>query len=74
MVSLYAEPRKIVDVDETVVPAISYGTEVWLFQNGGHDVIICEPGDISRAHKPNEWTGVDELQALSSHDKTRCNG
>ena len=70
MVSLYAEPRKIVDADETVVPAISYGTEAGLFQNGGHDVIIMP----SRAHKPNEWTGVDELQALSSHDKTRCNG
>jgi len=41
--------------------AVSYGTEAGLFQQAGIDSIICGPGDISRAHKPNEYLLTDEL-------------
>jgi acetylornithine deacetylase len=43
--------------------AVSYGTEAGLFQAAGIPAIICGPGDISRAHKPEEYLTVDELHA-----------
>ena len=43
-------------------PAVSYGTEAGLFQQAGLDAIICGPGDIARAHRPDEYVTRDELQ------------
>lgn len=43
--------------------AVSYGTEAGLFQNAGIDSVICGPGDIGRAHKPNEFILASELEA-----------
>ncbi len=45
------------------LPAVSYGTEAGLFQRAGIDAIICGPGDIGRAHKPDEYILIDELMA-----------
>ncbi len=41
--------------------AVSYGTEAGLFQEAGIDAIICGPGDISRAHRPDEYITRGEL-------------
>jgi len=41
--------------------AVSYGTEAGLFQQAGIDAIICGPGDIGRAHKPDEFILASEL-------------
>lgn len=46
--------------------AVSYGTEAGLYQAAGIDAIICGPGDIGRAHRPNEFILVDELMACQS--------
>jgi acetylornithine deacetylase len=43
--------------------AVSYGTEAGLYQAAGLDAIICGPGDIGRAHKPDEYIEEDELSA-----------
>lgn len=43
--------------------AVSYGTEAGLFQQAGIDAIICGPGDIGRAHRPNEFIETSELAA-----------
>ncbi len=43
--------------------AVSYGTEAGLYQAAGIDSIICGPGDISRAHRANEFITRDELSA-----------
>lgn len=43
--------------------AVSYGTEAGLFQRAGIDAIICGPGKIGRAHKPDEYILIDELGA-----------
>ena len=48
------------------LPAVSYGTEAGLFQRAGIDAIICGPGEISRAHKPDEFILVDELLACQA--------
>jgi acetylornithine deacetylase len=41
--------------------AVSYGTEAGLYQAAGIPAVICGPGDISRAHKPEEYLTRGEL-------------
>lgn len=43
--------------------AVSYGTEASLYQQAGIDAIICGPGDIAHAHRPNEYVAISELAA-----------
>lgn len=43
--------------------AVSYGTEAGLYQQAGIEAIICGPGDIARAHKPDEFILTSELAA-----------
>ena len=43
--------------------AVSYGTEAGLFQAAGFDAVICGPGDIARAHRPDEYITRGELGA-----------
>lgn len=42
---------------------VSYGTEAGIYQDAGIASMVCGPGDIARAHKPDEWIGGDELDA-----------
>ena len=46
--------------------AVSFGTEAGLYQEAGIASIICGPGDIGRAHKPNEYILLDELMACQT--------
>ncbi|MBX5223575.1 acetylornithine deacetylase [Rhizobium sp. NLR8a] len=46
--------------------AVSYGTEAGLFQRAGMDAIICGPGDIARAHRPDEFILKGELLACQA--------
>ena len=48
---------------EVPLAAVSYGTEAGLYQAAGFDAIICGPGDIDRAHKPDEYILTSELAA-----------
>ncbi len=48
---------------EAPLAAVSYGTEAGLYQAAGIDAIICGPGDIARAHKPDEYVTRGELAA-----------
>ncbi|MBZ9905548.1 acetylornithine deacetylase [Mesorhizobium sp. BR115XR7A] len=48
---------------EAPLTAVSYGTEAGLYQAAGLDAIICGPGDIGRAHKPDEYILASELTA-----------
>ncbi|WP_306152158.1 acetylornithine deacetylase [Roseovarius sp. MMSF_3281] len=45
------------------LPAVSFGTEAGLFQQAGVPAIICGPGDIARAHRPEEYLTLPELRA-----------
>jgi acetylornithine deacetylase len=40
---------------------VSYGTEAGLFQKMGVPTVICGPGDIAEAHRPNEFVALDQL-------------
>lgn len=42
--------------------AVSFGTEAGLFQAAGIPSVICGPGDIARAHRPEEYLTRDELR------------
>jgi acetylornithine deacetylase len=42
--------------------AVSYCTEAGLFQESGIPSIICGPGSIDDAHKPDEFIAISEMQ------------
>ena len=42
--------------------AVAYGTEASFFQEGACPSVICGPGDIAQAHKPNEFIAVSEIE------------
>ncbi len=42
--------------------AVSYCTEAGLFQEIGIPTVICGPGDIAQAHKPDEFIAVEQLR------------
>ncbi len=43
--------------------AVSFATEAGHFQLAGLPTIVCGPGSIEQAHKPDEFLAVDQLQA-----------
>ena len=46
------------------VRKVGYGTEAGLFQNAGVPAILCGPGEIEQAHRPDEFVTLDQI--------TRC--
>ncbi len=42
---------------------VPFGTEAGLFQEMGMDVVVCGPGSIAQAHKPDEYVSLDQLEA-----------
>ena len=40
---------------------VSFGTEAGLFQQLGMSAVICGPGSIAQAHKPDEFIELDQL-------------
>ena len=51
---------------------VPFGTEAGLFQSAGISSIICGPGSIDQAHKPDEFIATDQLAAcLGMLDKLR---
>lgn len=43
--------------------AVSYGAEAGLFQEAGISTVICGPGSISQAHRPNEFIEISQIEA-----------
>jgi len=42
---------------------VSYGTEGSQFQRAGIPTVICGPGSIEQAHKPNEFVALEQIAA-----------
>jgi acetylornithine deacetylase len=40
---------------------VAFGTESGLFQQGGMPAVVCGPGSIEQAHKPNEYVDLDQI-------------
>jgi len=45
------------------IEAVAYGTEAGHFQNYGIPAVICGPGSIEQAHRPDEFCALSELEA-----------
>ncbi|PXW72065.1 acetylornithine deacetylase [Loktanella sp. PT4BL] len=45
---------------------VAFGTEAGLFQALGSHVVVCGPGSIQQAHKPDEYLEIDQLDACMS--------
>tara|TARA_B100000035_G_scaffold313897_1_gene328681 strand:+ start:1 stop:978 length:978 start_codon:yes stop_codon:yes gene_type:complete len=41
--------------------AVSFGTEAGIFNEIGFETIVCGPGSIKQAHKPNEFVEIKQL-------------
>jgi len=41
---------------------VSYGTEASQFQRAGMPAVVCGPGSIAQAHKPNEFVALEQLE------------
>jgi acetylornithine deacetylase len=41
---------------------VSFGTEGGLFQEAGIPTVICGPGSIEQAHKPDEFIALDQVR------------
>ena len=42
---------------------VAFGTEAGIFQNAGVSAVVCGPGSIAQAHKPDEFIAKDQLVA-----------
>ena len=48
------------------------GTEAGLFQEIGIPTVVCGPGSIEQAHKPDEYVEIDQLdQCLDMLEKLK---
>ena len=47
---------------ENSVTTVPFGTEAGLFQKLGISTVVCGPGHIAQAHKPDEFVEVSELE------------
>lgn len=48
-------------MDHASVYKVAYATEAGLFQQAGIPTIVCGPGSIEQAHKPNEFVTLEQL-------------
>ena len=40
---------------------VPFGTEAGLFQDLGMSVVVCGPGSIEQAHKPDEYVDLTQM-------------
>jgi len=43
----------------------AYGTEAGIFQGAGVPTVVCGPGDIMQAHKPDEFIELSQIEACT---------
>jgi acetylornithine deacetylase len=48
------------------VETVAYGTEAGHFARAGIPAVICGPGSIDQAHKPDEFVALSELEACQA--------
>ena len=53
--------RKLTGANHT--EKVAYGTEAGLFELAEIPAVVCGPGDIAQAHKPDEFIEIAQLQA-----------
>ncbi|HWI15930.1 MAG TPA: M20/M25/M40 family metallo-hydrolase, partial [Burkholderiales bacterium] len=48
------------------IAKVSYGTEASQFQRSGIPAVVCGPGSIQQAHRPNEYIAGEQLAACET--------
>ncbi|MFJ9993555.1 acetylornithine deacetylase [Pseudomonas putida] len=48
-------------LDSSKTRSVAYGTEASFFQEVGVPTIVCGPGSIEQAHKPDEYVSLEQL-------------
>lgn len=62
-----AETLVLALASQNEVSVVSYGTEAGIFQaTGGVPTVVCGPGSILQAHKPDEYIDLSELAACDA--------
>ena len=46
---------------ESTPDKVTYGTEAGVYTAGGIPCVVCGPGDIGDAHRPDESIALDQL-------------
>ena len=46
--------------------AVSYGTEAGIFQDADIPTVVCGPGDILQAHRPDEFIALEQIDACAA--------
>ena len=49
-------------LESNSISAVSFGTEAGVFNKVGFETIVCGPGSIEQAHKPNEFIEDKQLK------------
>jgi acetylornithine deacetylase len=57
-----AESLVLALAEQNETHAVSYTTEAGLFEEIGVSAVVCGPGDIAQAHKPNEFVSLSDLE------------
>jgi acetylornithine deacetylase len=55
--------RLVTDLVGGAGEAVSFGTEAGLYQAAGIPAVVCGPGEIDVAHRPDEYISLDQLTA-----------
>ncbi|MDP7343749.1 MAG: M20/M25/M40 family metallo-hydrolase [Alphaproteobacteria bacterium] len=61
-----AEALVLVLARKNSTEVVAYGTEAGQFQEAGNQAVICGPGSIAQAHKPNEFIELAEVRACET--------
>ncbi|WP_411880825.1 acetylornithine deacetylase [Polaromonas sp. YR568] len=51
---------------DTPLSYVGFGTEASWFQDAGIPTVVCGPGSIEQAHKPDEYVSLDQLAQCES--------
>jgi acetylornithine deacetylase len=57
-----AEQLLLAITGHNAIEAVAFGTEAGIFQKSGIPALICGPGSIAEAHKPNEFIAVTQIE------------
>lgn len=58
-----AETLALALAGRNATEAVAFGTEAGYFQGLGIPTVVCGPGNIEQAHKPDEFVSLDQLAA-----------
>ncbi|NRB16662.1 MAG: acetylornithine deacetylase [Rhodobacteraceae bacterium] len=61
-----AETLALQAANKNATKTVSFASEAGIFQRQGLDTVICGPGSIDQAHKPDEFIELSELEAYLS--------